>query len=256
MKKFKHSGTLGDIVYGMALVKHFGGGEFYLHLNQIDWVVKHYYGGTPDPFHQGRMTQRDFEFMQSFMEAQPYINKFAVLDPKTTEVTHNLDRFRPAFVGHPGNYVDIYADAFGIQGAEHRALLRNSAWLTVDRTLLPENKSYVINRTARWVPGDLNPSWQAWREQGAEEASVFVGLPEEHRAFEQLTGWRIDYLETANMLELAQVIAGAEQFIGNQSVALSLAIGLGVDWACEARRDLPIERNECYFPEHPHGEYF
>jgi hypothetical protein len=58
------------------------------------------------------------------------------------------------------------------------------------------------------------------------------------------------------MLELAEVIAGAEQFVGNQSVALSLAIGQGVDWVCEARKDLPIERNECYFPDHPRGDYF
>jgi hypothetical protein len=58
------------------------------------------------------------------------------------------------------------------------------------------------------------------------------------------------------MLELASVIAGADQFIGNQSVALSLAIGLGVNYACEARQDLPLERNECYFPQHPNGDYF
>jgi hypothetical protein len=32
--------------------------------------------------------------------------------------------------------------------------------------------------------------------------------------------------------------------------------GLGVDWVCEARKDLPLERNECYFPDHPCGDYF
>jgi hypothetical protein len=55
---------------------------------------------------------------------------------------------------------------------------------------------------------------------------------------------------------LAEVIAQSKQFIGNQSVSLSLAIGLGVNWACEARDDIPPERNECYFPNHPNGEYF
>ena len=44
MKTFKHSGTLGDIVYGLALTKYFGGGEFYLHLGQVDWIAQHYYG--------------------------------------------------------------------------------------------------------------------------------------------------------------------------------------------------------------------
>jgi hypothetical protein len=58
------------------------------------------------------------------------------------------------------------------------------------------------------------------------------------------------------MLELAEVIAGAKLFIGNQSQALALAIGLGVPYHCEARQDLPLERNECYFPNQPNGNYF
>jgi hypothetical protein len=91
---------------------------------------------------------------------------------------------------------------------------------------------------------------------GWEEHSVFVGLAEEHAAFERATGWDIPHRYTDTLLELAQVIAQSKQFIGNQSVALSLAIGLGAKWACEARDDLPLERNECYFKDHPNGEYF
>ena len=253
MKKFKHSGTLGDLVYSLPIVKAFGGGEFYLHLNQIDWIGQHYYGSKPTAFHQGRMNQQDFEFMQDFMLAQDYIEKFEPLDPKTTEITHNLDRFRPAFVGHPGNYVDIYAKTFGLSPNLWEGL-RKTPWLTVPEKTTPSGVSYVINRTARWLPRTNSPLWDQWREQGVPLSSVFVGLPEEHAAFEANTGWRVEYLPTKNMLELAQVIAGAEQFIGNQSVALSMAIGLGVPWACEARDDMPLERNECYFPEQ--GDYF
>ena len=113
---FKHSGTLGDLIYSLPLVKHFGGGKFYLHLNQVDWIGQHYYGAKPNPFHQGRMNAQDYEFMKSFMRAQDYIEDFLPLDPKATEITHNLDKFRPLFVGHPGNYVDIYAHAFGSKG--------------------------------------------------------------------------------------------------------------------------------------------
>ena len=256
-KKFKHSGTLGDIVYAMSLVKHFGGGHFYLHLDQIDWVVKHYYGGTPDPFHQGRMTQQDYEFMRDFMLAQDYITGFDILDPQRAEITHNLDRFRPLFVGHPGNYVDIYAEAFAIRDSETKTLLRDTAWLTVPQAQDLGERNIVINRTARWVSKDLSPAWADLREQGAEARGRFVGLESEYAAFVAHTGWNdLEYTPTKNMLELASVIAGADQFIGNQSVALSLAIGLGINYACEARQDLPLERNECYFPQHPNGDYF
>jgi hypothetical protein len=255
MKKFKHSGTLGDIVYGLSIMKHFGGGEFYLHLDQIDWIGQHYYGSAPNPFHQGRMTQADFEFMQPFFEAQTYISKFAVLEPKTTEITHNLDNFRPLFVGHPGNYVDIYCDTFKIHDPGMKAMIRTTPWLTVPESKNKLEYSYVINRTSRWNSPDSKAAWEAIQLQG-QGSSVFVGLPEEHRAFVDFSGWDIPYHPTKDMLELAQAIAGAEQFVGNQSVALSLAIGLGVPYACEARRDLPLERNECWFPNQPNGEYF
>ena len=255
MNTFKHSGTLGDIIYALPIMKHLGGGEFYLHMNQIDWIGMHYYGSKPTPFHQGRMTQTDLEFMRSFFEAQTYISKFAALDPNKDAITHNLDRFRPAFVGHPGNYVDIYANTFSITDTNIQTQLRNTAWLSVPATDI-KSKPTVINRTARWTPRILSPKWAEWKAQGMEEHSVFVGLPEEHIAFERATGWNIAFRPTDSLLELAQVIADSKQFIGNQSVALSVAIGLGVKWCCEARDDMPLARNECYFKDHPNGEYF
>lgn len=255
--KFKHSGTLGDIVYGLALMKHFGGGEFYLHLGQVDWVTKHYYGGQPNPFHKGRMTQNDFEFMRDFMEAQEYISKFDVLDPATTEVTHNLDRFRTLFTQHPANYTTTYSMAFGIMDPAIHNQISDGPWLTVPNPKVIEGKPHVINRTPRgFTPPGLNPAWTTWKEQGVDKESIFVGLPDEYEEFKKLTGWQLEYYPTKNMLELAEVIAGAEQFIGNQSVALSIAQGLRVPYYYETRRDLPIERNESYFPNHKDDGYF
>lgn len=255
-KKFKHSGTFGDLIYSLPLVRHFGGGEFYLHLDQINWIVKHYYGGRPDPFHEGRMTLDDLEFMREFMESQPYITKFAALDPQSTEITDNLDRFRPLFVGHPGNYVDIYAQAFGLRDPQLRRELRNQPWLSAEPRDLG-SRPWVINRTGRWASAELSDTWQSLREQGLEDQGRFVGLESEYDQFVKLSGWRgLEYTPTKNLKELAEVIRGSTEFIGNQSVALSLAIGLGVSWACEARPDLPLDRNECYFPDHPKGQYF
>jgi ADP-heptose:LPS heptosyltransferase len=89
-----------------------------------------------------------------------------------------------------------------------------------------------------------------------EARAVFVGLADEHSAFCAATGWDIPHHATDNMLELASVIAGAKLFIGNQSQALALAIGLGTPYCCELRQDLPLLRNECYFPKQPNGNYF
>ena len=249
--KFKHSGALGDLVYSLPIVRHLGGGEFYLHLNQMTWIGQHYYGAPPNPFHQGRMTPQDYDYMQSFMLAQPYISAFDTMSPER-EITHNLDRFRPAFVGHPTNYIDLYAQTFNITEP-----LSNRPWLTVPSIeLLPRGRTIVINRTERWIPPTPGPMWAELRRSGAEAQAVFVGLRHEYQKFQADTHWSLPWIETPTMLDLARVIAGAAQFIGNQSSALAMAIGLGVpSILCEARTDMPLARNECYFPQMPNVQY-
>jgi hypothetical protein len=249
-KRYKHSGATGDLIYSLPIVQHSGGGAFYLHLNQMDWIGQHYYGSAPAPFHQGRMTQGDFEYMRSFMEAQPYITYFGVMEP-TIEITHNLDRFRPLFVGHPANYLDLYAQVHGVDPE-----LMYTPWITVPCPRTIEGRPIVVNRTARWTGSTPNPVWADLKAQGGEEQAVFVGLPEEYDAFRTATGWDIPHYQTQTMLELAEVIAGAESFVGNQSQAYALAVGLGVnDIILEARVDMPLARNECYFPKFPNIRY-
>ena len=248
--KFKHSGALGDLIYSLPVVRHLGGGEFYLHLGQMDWIGQHYYGAPPNPFHKGRMTSQDYNYMQSFMRAQPYITQFDAMSPDR-EITHNLDRFRPAFVGHPTNYIDLYAQTFNITET-----LSNRPWLAVAQPRPIPGRPIVINRTERWIPATPGPQWAEWRAQGLPERAVFVGLKSEYQKFQADTHWSLPWIETPTMLDLAQVIAGAEEFIGNQSSALAMAIGLGVGRIrCEARTDMPLGRNECYFPQMTNVEY-
>jgi ADP-heptose:LPS heptosyltransferase len=219
----------------------------FVSLNRLNWIGKHYYGSEPADYHKGRFTQEDFEFIKPLLAAQPYITEVSVLDPKTTEITHNLDRFREIFVNHPGNYVDCYSTVFGISDTATRTTLRLSTWLEVKNPRVRPGKPIVINRTQRWIPkNQLNPQWSQWKSEGIGQRAVFIGLPHEYQAFVNDTGIDLEYLPTNNMLEMAEIIAGAHQFIGNQSVALSLAIGLGTPTWCEYRRDLPNERNECW----------
>ena len=247
---------MGDLIYGLALVQEFGGGDFYLHLNQLDWVGQHYYGSPPSAFHQGRLTEADFEFMKTFMEVQPYISKFAILDPKVDAITHNLDRFRQLFVGHPTNYLDVYNATFNVFG-ESRERVLTKPWLTVPELTQIPNRPVVVNRTQRWIPPVMSDRWKLWREQGLDQQAVFVGLPNEYKDFCKVTGWTgIEYRPTSSLLELAQIIAGAEHFIGNQSQCYALAVGLGVPRiSLEMRQDLPKDRNECYFPTRPEIAY-
>jgi len=248
LKKFKHSGAFGDLIYSMPIVKHIGGGEFYLHLNQINWIGQHYYNAKPASFHEGRLTMSDFEQLRDFMTAQSYILKFDVMQPNT-EITHNLDRFRVPFVSHPGNYIDIYSSVFKITEPDEMAVVRSTPWLTVPEAKKITGRTVVINRTKRWVPTQPSLQWAQWKAEGVEQQSVFIGLPDEYDEFKRVLGWDIPYYQTPNLLGVAEIIAGCDLFIGNQSSALAIAIGLGVNVVCEARQDLPRERNECYFPD-------
>jgi hypothetical protein len=254
MNSYKHSGTTGDLIYSLPIIKHFGGGNFYLHLDQINNIGMHYYGSAPQGYHQGRMNQTDLEILKPLMEYQTYITEFRELRP-TDEITHNLDRFRKPFVGHPGNYVDIYSEVFGIRNPQTKTTLRTQPWLTA-----PVSEDFaghvIVNRTGRWVPQELNPKWAEWREQGLDQKALFIGHPNEYKDFMLQTRWRIEYWPTPDLLAVAEAINSADMFIGNQSAALAMAIGLGRPFWCEARRDLPVERNECYFPSQPNGNYF
>ena len=131
-----------------------------------------------------------------------------------------------------------------------------SPWLSVPAPKTVEGRSIVVNRTARWIGSSPNTVWADLKAQGVEEHALFVGLPEEYSAFCRATGWDIPYHPTPTMLDLAELIAGAGTFIGNQSQAYALAVGLGVpDIVLEARVDMPLERNECYFPRFPNIRY-
>ena len=64
---------------------------------------------------------------------------------------------------------------------------------------------------------------------------VFVGTEGEHLAFNAaLNGQSVPWCHTRNLLYLAEVIAGAKVFIGNQSTPLAIALGLGKNCITEA----------------------
>ena len=77
MKTFKHSGTLGDLIYSLYMVKKMGGGEFKVAIENIERCVAKY-GYRPedvDPQHKGRFTEQDYAWLQPLLERQSYIKQ-------------------------------------------------------------------------------------------------------------------------------------------------------------------------------------
>lgn len=246
MKTFKHSGTFGDLIYGLSVVKKMGGGDIEFAIGNIENCVSQY-GYRPDevdPMHKGRFADKDFDLLLPLLLRQDYINGVTKWYPGDAEADVDLDRFRGVlFRGFEGNYVQAYHMTFGLPVT---AEIFNETWLEADaRTIAP----VVINRTFRYRCPNGTGTWQGLLEQAnITNNGIFVGNKDEHEDFVKSTGFNVEYYPVQDFKELADVIAGADLFMGNQSAAYSIAMGLGKSSVLETIKIKPLANNECYFP--------
>ena len=123
----------------------------------------------------------------------------------------NIDGFRREYKGGP-NILDWISDYLG-QGR-----IAYDPWLSVEGCV--HAADVVVHRSPRYR-NELFP----WGDAVALYAGrmAVVGSPEEHKEFCQRWG-EVPYRPTRDYLELAQVIAGARLFIGNQSSPMAVAL--------------------------------
>lgn len=246
MKTYKHSGTFGDLIYSLSVVKKMGGGKMVVAIENIERCVAQY-GYRPDevdPAHKGRFTTRDFELLIPLLERQSYITDIHTWHLGDADSDVDLDQFRGVlFRGFEGNYVQAYHMTFGLPFTPD---VLNETWLEADAKKIAP---VVINRTFRYRCPNGAGTWQNLLEQASiTQNGVFVGTQDEHKDFEKSTGFSVKYYPVQDFKELADVIAGADLFMGNQSAAYSIAIGLGKSSVLETIKIKPLANNECYFP--------
>lgn len=236
---FTHSGDAGDVIYSLASVKALSGGMMFLTpANKYPYPLNSRWarmGGEADWV----------DNLAPLVEAQPYILKCRYTHGHPASTTHDLNRFRIPWRNRSAQDNDsilkLHCDAF-------RLPLPTEPWLSVpDRIVVPD-KPIVVNRTERYQ--DWAWPWTALIEKHHKQM-VFVGTPKEH---ELLCGMaphcRIEYRPTRDAFELAQIIAGAKLFVGNQSLALAIAHGLGKQVLVEEWKANPntrIERPGAYY---------
>ena len=240
---YKHSGTFGDLIYSLSVVKKLGAGAFAIALNNIEICVARY-GYRPDEvdiMHKGRFTVADFNLIEPLLRRQSYIT-----DVVPWKGIHDidLDQFRGVlFRGFEGNYVEAFYKTFNLP---FTADVYDETWLEADPLRMA---SVVINRTFRYRCPSGTASWQNLLEQAnITQNGIFVGSDEDHEDFEKSTGFRVQYYPVKDFKELADIIAGADLFMGNQSAAYSIAMALGKSSVLETIKIKPLANNECYFP--------
>ena len=237
---FSHSGNLGDIIWSLPTVQHYGPGEMHLILGGVPAAIRKYNNGPVFPEYEGRLSQKDYDLIAPLLEAQPYITKVQPYTDAT--VDYDLDKFRGT-VGSEfkTNFLDTFAQTFNF-------LPSYEPWLHV--TPHPVAK-FVVTRTLRYRSNKTStiPTWiQYIKSLGIAENGVFLGLPDEHKDFQELFNVTIPYYKCRDFLDMAEVIAGSEVFFSNQTFAYGVARGLGKTTVLEALSWRPLATNECYFP--------
>jgi hypothetical protein len=249
MKTYRHSGTLGDLIYSLSIVKKMAvenNAVFLVALNNIENCVAQY-GYRPDevdPAHKGRFTYQDYEWLKPLLNRQPYIHYSGTWTQGTPDPDVDLDRFRGVlFRGFEGNYVEAYHRTFGLPFSTPDY---STTWLEADPVTV---KPIVVSRTFRYRDPAADAYWKDMAEQGQLDINgVFLGTKEEHGDFVKVTGVQIPYHPVVDFLELANIVAGADMVMANQNFVYSLAIGLGKESMLETMKIKPLQNNECFFP--------
>jgi len=211
---FKHAGDTGDIIASMPTIRALGGGALLLHT--ANWTRE-------------QMSDSKVESIRSLLITQPYIEDVRWLFHDDHPVDVNLNDFRAAY------FRDFKKPNFPKQRNLCEWILRthgcdpdeqNKQWLHVE----PHHVAPVIvNRTGagRIASHVYRNNAFPWRRivEKYRDAIAFVGTPAEYTDFVRQFGLVL-YHRTNTLRDLAEVIAGAELFIGNQSCAYAIAEGL------------------------------
>lgn len=196
MQVFSHSGDLGDIIYSLPTIRAAGGGV----LKLFDFPGRTAHG----------MTKSKVDRIRPLLELQPYIER---VEWSPVFCDSSLNGFR-SHRSH-GNLADMHLATHGF-GWEHRI----ERWLSVPE--LTAGPKVIVNKTPRYE----NPHFD-WKAVVAKYgyAIGFIGDPQEHGFFCEAYG-EVPYVVATDLLQMATLIAGADLFIGNPSLAAAIAEGL------------------------------
>ena len=224
-KTFKHSGDLGDIIFALPTVRALGGGILYLDPTggEVEPLVK-------EPLKlktHTKLTAAAIDSLKPFLLLQDYVQDVRYWAGEA--VDYNLDEFRRT-QGRV-NLADAHLQTFGLPTSH-----RDSAWLRVDHAVEEKGFPIVINRTVRYI---CNHSFWETTLPAYHPQCLFVGTPKEHEIFEYTFGYPVRYYVTPTILELARVIAGCRQFMGNASLPHAIAEGLKKNKVLEVYPLLP-----------------
>lgn len=157
---------------------------------------------TNKPWLTDPLTQEQFDFIRSLIPVQWWEGE---------KIDHDFTGFRM----HYRKGVNLAQ-----QQADYVGLKMTRPWLEAR----PKWNDFLVARSSRYHHPDGGEFWKGILLR--YKPARFIGTAEEHQAFTEKFG-PIDRAHTPTLKAMAEEIAGCQQFIGNQSLPLSLAVALG-----------------------------
>ena len=219
MNTYIHSGSYGDMIFGLPAVIASGGGVYYLREDMAPSI-------------------------KQLIEAQPYIRKVEVVSDSewrrikaSGEITHDLDKFRDTQELH---VTRMHLKAFNLEFDLKKPYLFN----------IPPNRvaRCVVQDTGRQRFPGHTVNWQELKK--VEKECVFMGNDADYKIFQEDRPYlNIPRHVVPNIYEFARVIAGCDLFVGNMSIGQTIAEGLKKPYVVDlyvGRPQYPLTQDYAY----------
>jgi hypothetical protein len=239
----RHSGDLGDIVAALPVLRQLGGGTLIL---------------SPHPFRNGGprepMTRTRADFILPLLRAQSYVTE-AMFQEQPEGITHDYADLRIT------TYKRDDRDSLSDWAARHAGIpegaLDTSPWLKADPIADYAGK-VIVNKTKRYQNTQF--PWMRILQRNKGQV-VFIGTRDEHHGLLTAAGGGLRWAKTETAMDMAKVIASGRVFVGNQSFALWLALGLGVPcvascWQASPDVRIPRKNVQYIFGPKQNPEFF
>lgn len=243
---FLHDGNAGDIIYSLPTiraVKRLTGVPVHLHLrlNQPHGIPSHH----THPLGRVMLNEKMFHMLRPLLESQEYLDSCRVYEQQTIDM--DLNTFRSAgILLDRGNIARWYNYVTGL----HPDL--SEAWLEAKPS--PDSAGHiVIARSSRYRNPYIN-----YRFLSRYKQVIFLGVESEYEDMRQQIP-QMRWVTVEDFRQMAELIAGARVFIGNQSFPFAIAEGLKVKRILETSVEAPNvipEGGQAYdFYFQPHFEW-
>jgi hypothetical protein len=220
-----HHGKLGDIIYAGPAMRAKGIRKLIIFNDEQASGMK--------------MTKFHADFLAPLLTAQDWCDTVKFRD---SDVPYShLPGFRHHNRMHSSSLIGHHLSTYSLHDV---AAASEIPWLKVKpKELFP----LVINRTPRWLDKVVDHELNYGELMAAyENKACFVGTATEHEDFQDQHG-TIPHVAVKDSLELAEVIAGAQVFVGTPSLCAAIACGLRQTTVleCAAWFNAGWERPEC-----------